>query len=281
MIRISESLSIVTENECNNVLYQEKLLNIVKLNINYPTPTIELGILSFTVRSERGDGSEALVLVAPRLTKTDRPNICGVAFVISLMRLFQKMNYLHRDVHFLFPENNTQMQIWVDAYRGSKSPNMFPLRFDNLGIIQAGLSIEIDGEKCDCVFGDPEIEIFGGNGLQPNLDFVHALEILGKHRDVKLNYSVDFNIVDDSRRISVYLAGLAQILQMICGKAFSDHILDFKNAKFKLHRSNIHSAFLRNGIDMATLRFSPLKKKVSDFHDESGGSRFSDQDSFE
>jgi hypothetical protein len=160
--------------------------------------------------------------------------------------------------------------------------NIFPIgSFDSAGVIQAGMCIEIDGDDCTSIFGNPTLDIFGKGGLQPNLDYLHTLSILGMHRNNKLMYGSNFQKEGFMSKVPLFISSLLGGWKMIYEKALISRLFSMRDFKKSNTRSDIHGIFLKKGIDMATLRLSPTERDLEDVSSDNEGIKPTDKDTFE
>ncbi|CAG8434789.1 11747_t:CDS:10 [Ambispora gerdemannii] len=124
------------------------------------------GVLS----APRGDGTEALVLSAPWISKDGKTvNINGVAAILSIGKFFQST-----DIIILITDGGEAgVQAWLEAYHDNPRSDILssPL-FLRSGAIQAAVNLDLPGTKDYQVLG---IFYEGVNGQLPNLDLINTI----------------------------------------------------------------------------------------------------------
>lgn len=222
------------------------------------------------LKADSSDGTEGLVFMAPYRTLSGSVNKCGVAYLIAASRQYRKYNFWARDFVILIPgvgDTNQQKPVnvaeslddWLAAYHGVSHRGSFPL---NGGVLQAGLSIELESDRCDVNFGEAELYIEGPGGLLPNLDLVNVLVMIEKHRVGKLilfpKDSLWYRIYE--RIPQEYARSLFHVFLMLSRQAFGYPIYS-------------HGPLLKYRIDAVTLAMRQIPSENS--------SEFSDRNLFE
>ncbi|WEW60638.1 Glycosyl phosphatidyl inositol protein transamidase complex subunit [Emydomyces testavorans] len=119
------------------------------------------------IQAPRGDGTEAIVLVAAWKTINGEPNLNGVALALTLARYFKRWSLWSKDIIFLIaPDSKSGAQAWIDAYHDMHPPSVEPLPLKS-GALQGALVFEY---PFDHRFESIHIVYDGVNGQLPNLD---------------------------------------------------------------------------------------------------------------
>ncbi|KAL2373005.1 hypothetical protein RJ035_001828 [Blastomyces gilchristii] len=119
------------------------------------------------IHAPRGDGTEAIVLVASWKTIDGEPNLNGVTLALTLARYFKRWSLWSKDIIFLItPDSKSGTQAWVDAYHDMHPPSVQPLPLKS-GALQGALVFEY---PFDHRFESIHIVYDGVNGQLPNLD---------------------------------------------------------------------------------------------------------------
>lgn len=136
------------------------------------------------LHAPRGDHTEAMVLVAPWISKDGQFNDGGVALVIALARYFKKWSLWSKNIIFVLPsDSHFALRSWVSAYHTSLE--------NTAGQIEGALVLDYP-DKSDYL---DAIEIFyeGLNGQQPNLDLINSAVIISGHEYLRV-YIQDLNV---------------------------------------------------------------------------------------
>ena len=124
------------------------------------------------LHAPRGDGTEAIVIVAALNNIDNVPNIHGVPLLISLSRYFKRWSLWSKDIIFLVtPDSSTGPQAWIDAYHSTHDPyhvQDLPLKS---GALQGAVCIDYPFEHR---FETLHIAYDGVNGALPNLDLFNT-----------------------------------------------------------------------------------------------------------
>ncbi|PGH10216.1 rhomboid protein 2 [Helicocarpus griseus UAMH5409] len=123
------------------------------------------------IHAPRGDGTEAIVLVATWKTIEDELNLNGVTLALTLARYFKRWSLWSKDIIFLItPDSKSGAQAWVDAYHDMHPPSVQPLPLKS-GALQGALVFEY---PFDYRFESIHIVYDGVNGQLPNLDLFNT-----------------------------------------------------------------------------------------------------------
>ena len=124
------------------------------------------------LQAPRGDGTEAIVLVAALRNIENQDNINGVPLLLSLARYFKRWSLWSKDIIFLVTEDSKAgPQAWIDAYHSEHDETQvsgLPLKS---GALQGAVCIDYPfGHAFETV----HIAYDGINGQLPNLDLVNT-----------------------------------------------------------------------------------------------------------
>ncbi|PGH32698.1 rhomboid protein 2 [[Emmonsia] crescens] len=123
------------------------------------------------IHAPRGDGTEAIVLVASWKTIDGEPNLNGVTLALTLARYFKRWSLWSKDIIFLItPDSKSGTQAWVDAYHDMHPASVQPLPLKS-GALQGALVFEY---PFDHSFESLHIVYDGVNGQLPNLDLFNT-----------------------------------------------------------------------------------------------------------
>ncbi|OAX83142.1 hypothetical protein ACJ72_02502 [Emergomyces africanus] len=123
------------------------------------------------IHAPRGDGTEAIVLVAAWKTVDGEPNLNGVTLALTLARYFKRWSLWSKDIIFLItPDSKSGTQAWVDAYHDMHPASVQPLPLKS-GALQGALVFEY---PFDYRFESIHILYDGVNGQLPNLDLFNT-----------------------------------------------------------------------------------------------------------
>jgi GPI-anchor transamidase subunit GAA1 len=124
------------------------------------------------LQAPRGDGTEAIVLMAPIRNINNELNLQGVTLLLSLAKYFKKWSLWSKDIIFLItPDAKAGPQAWVDAYFSKHDPNSvadLPLKS---GALQGAVGIDYPFEHR---FESFSFAYDGVNGQLPNLDLFNT-----------------------------------------------------------------------------------------------------------
>ncbi|ETN45408.1 uncharacterized protein HMPREF1541_09239 [Cyphellophora europaea CBS 101466] len=124
------------------------------------------------LHAPRGDGTEAIVLMAAIRNIKGELNLNGVTLLISLARYFKRWSLWSKDIIFIItPESKAGPQAWVDAYFSQHDPQRvadLPLKS---GALQGAVGIDFPFEHR---FESFSVAYDGVNGQLPNLDLFNT-----------------------------------------------------------------------------------------------------------
>lgn len=124
------------------------------------------------LHAPRGDGTEAIVLMAAIRNIEGELNLNGVTLLISLARYFKRWSLWSKDIIFLItPDSKAGPQAWVDAYFSQHDPQSvadLPLKS---GALQGAVGIDYPFEHR---FESFSVAYDGVNGQLPNLDLFNT-----------------------------------------------------------------------------------------------------------
>ena len=190
------------------------------------------------LHAPRGDGTEAIVLIAPVRNIKDEVNLNGVTLLVSLAKYMKRWSLWSKDIIFLItPDSMAGPQAWVDAYHSqhdSRHVEGLPLKS---GALQGAVCIDYAMQDR---FGDFHVSYDGINGQLPNLDlFNTAVSIangqmgIGARIQDQQSYTSDENRNDWSKRLQTMGRGM---INQAVG-----------------HATGAHSVFMPYHIDAVTL----------------------------
>ncbi|KAI1940137.1 Glycosyl phosphatidyl inositol protein transamidase complex subunit [Ophidiomyces ophidiicola] len=135
------------------------------------------------IQAPRGDGTEAIVLVAAWKTIKGEPNLHGVTLALTLARYFKRWSLWSKDIIFLItPDSKSGAQAWIDAYHDMHPSSVDPLPLKS-GALQGAIVFEY---PFDHRFESIHIVYDGVNGQLPNLDLINtAVSISGGQMGIK------------------------------------------------------------------------------------------------
>ncbi|KAI8919703.1 Gaa1-like protein [Entophlyctis helioformis] len=140
------------------------------------------------MRAPRGDGTEALVLVAPLTLHDGQHNANGIRFLFGLARFLKKFSFWSKDIILLVSPHNTYgVYSWLQAYHGFKPDLRTGLDFEPLdshaGSIQSAVCLEFPGSHDYTAVGlFPE----GINGQLPNADLLATVVLSIRYEGIPL-----------------------------------------------------------------------------------------------
>ncbi|KAI9738356.1 MAG: Glycosyl phosphatidyl inositol protein transamidase complex subunit [Cirrosporium novae-zelandiae] len=124
------------------------------------------------IRAPRGDGTEAIVIIAPWISPDGLPNKHGVALVLTLARYFQRWSLWSKDIIFLVTaDSRAGSQAWVDAYHNMHDPSKIASLPLKSGALQGAMVVDY---SLDHRFESLHILYDGVNGQLPNLDLFNT-----------------------------------------------------------------------------------------------------------
>ncbi|CCE61265.1 hypothetical protein TPHA_0A01820 [Tetrapisispora phaffii CBS 4417] len=128
--------------------------------------------------SQRGDGTEAIVLAVPWYNTDNEVNIGGAALGISLSRYFSRWPIWSKNIILVISENpHKAMKSWVDAYHNSLDLTG--------GSLEAAIVLDFPSKSE--YFEFVELYFNGINGELPNLDIVNVAISVIEHEGVKVS----------------------------------------------------------------------------------------------
>ncbi|KAF8984952.1 Glycosyl phosphatidyl inositol protein transamidase complex subunit [Entomortierella lignicola] len=125
----------------------------------------------------RSDGTEALVLSAPWISRTSEKNTNAIAMLLTLGKVFKRCSHFSKDVIFVVSDGDAEgLQAWLKAYHGNEE-NTEKYSEETLhvrsGAIQAALNLDFPGTGDYNALG---IFFEGVNGQLPNLDMINTVK---------------------------------------------------------------------------------------------------------
>lgn len=124
------------------------------------------------LHAPRGDGTEAIVLMAAVRNIKGELNLQGVTLLLALARYFKRWSLWSKDIIFLItPDSTAGPQAWVDAYLSQHDPAEvvdLPLKS---GALQGAVGIDFPFEHR---FESLDFAYDGVNGQLPNLDLLNT-----------------------------------------------------------------------------------------------------------
>lgn len=204
------------------------------------------------IHAPRGDGTEAIVLVAAWKTIEDELNLKGVTLALTLARYFKSWFPLHahsrlyrpnssllgwslwsKDIIFLItPDSKAGAQAWVDAYHDTHPASVQPLPLKS-GALQGAVAFEYPFEHR---FDNVHVVYDGVNGQLPNLDlFNTAVSIASGQQGMSARLQQMWEH-DDS-----YKARLQTMLRGMVRQGLG-------------HAAGLHSSFIPYHIDAITIQ---------------------------
>ncbi|KAL6245807.1 Glycosyl phosphatidyl inositol protein transamidase complex subunit [Rhinocladiella similis] len=124
------------------------------------------------LHAPRGDGTEAIVIVAALKNIDGAPNINGVPLLISLSRYFRRWSLWSKDIIFLVtPDSSAGPQAWIEAYHSTHDPVKVQDLSLKSGALQGAVCIDYPFEHRFETF---HIAYDGINGALPNLDLFNT-----------------------------------------------------------------------------------------------------------
>lgn len=124
------------------------------------------------LHAPRGDGTEAIVLLAPLKNIENVSNVNGVPLLISLARYFKRWSLWSKDIIFLVtPDSTAGPQAWIDAYHSTHDPKDVQDLSLKSGSLQGAVCIDYPFEHR---FETLHVAYDGINGALPNLDLINT-----------------------------------------------------------------------------------------------------------
>ncbi|KAG9304501.1 hypothetical protein G9A89_020065 [Geosiphon pyriformis] len=204
------------------------------------------------ITAPRGDGTEALVLSAPWVSKDGLTvNINGVAAVLSIGSFFQKHTYWSKDIIILITDGGEiGVQAWLESYHDYHRSDIVacPLLLRS-GVIQAAVNLDLPGTNDYRALG---IFYEGVNGQLPNLDLINTIVRITRvsfHIPIMLHDSGHIYWVND---YGDYYSSLYNLALTMKYQALG-------------HSTGSHGLFLRYKIDAVTLYGKTLEGTYQPF----------------
>ncbi|KAH0845572.1 putative GPI transamidase component (GAA1) [Fonsecaea pedrosoi] len=190
------------------------------------------------LHAPRGDGTEAIVLVAPLRNIDGVPNVNGVPLLISLSRYFKRWSLWSKDIIFLVtPDSTAGPQAWIDAYHSTHDPcNVEDLSLKS-GALQAAVCIDYPFEHR---FETLHIAYDGINGALPNLDLFNTAVSIASGQ-MGIGTSIQFqHAYSNHEQYNSYPVRLQTLVRGMSTQALG-------------HATGPHSTFMTYHIDAITL----------------------------
>ncbi|KIW89132.1 uncharacterized protein Z519_09984 [Cladophialophora bantiana CBS 173.52] len=190
------------------------------------------------LHAPRGDGTEAIVLVAPLKNIDDFPNINGVPLLISLSRYFKRWSLWSKDIIFLVtPDSAAGPQAWIDAYHSTHDPYKVQDLSLKSGALQAAVCIDYPFEH---PFENLHVAYDGINGALPNLDLFNTAVSIASGQ-MGISTSIQFqHTYSKHEQYSSYPVRLQTLIRGMSSQALG-------------HATGPHSTFMTYHIDAITL----------------------------
>lgn len=190
------------------------------------------------LHAPRGDGTEAIVLLAAMSNIDGVKNVNGVPLLISLARYFKRWSLWSKDIIFLVtPDSTTGPQAWMDAYHSTHDPSHVQAISLKSGAIQGVVCIDYPFEHR---FEDLHIAYDGINGALPNLDlFNTAVTIATGQMGIGASIQSQHTYTQKENQGS-YPARLQTLVNGMSSQALG-------------HATGPHSSFMSYHIDAITL----------------------------
>jgi glycosylphosphatidylinositol transamidase len=190
------------------------------------------------LHAPRGDGTEAVVLVAPLKNIENVSNVNGVPLLISLARYFKRWSLWSKDIIFLVtPDSHAGPQAWIDAYHSTHDPEAVSDLSLKSGALQGAVCIDYPFEH---PFETVHIAYDGINGALPNLDLLNtAVSIASGQMGIgaSIQDSHTYTKPDDQNS---YPSRLQTLVRGMSSQALG-------------HATGPHSSFMSYHIDAVTL----------------------------
>ncbi|KAF9439354.1 Glycosyl phosphatidyl inositol protein transamidase complex subunit [Entomortierella beljakovae] len=124
----------------------------------------------------RSDGTEAIVLSAPWISRTSETNTNAISLLLTLAKVFKRGSHFSKDVIFVVSDGGAEgLQAWLKAYHGNEGKTDSHYEETLLvrsGAIQAALNLDFSGTGDYNALG---IFFEGVNGQLPNLDMIYVI----------------------------------------------------------------------------------------------------------
>ncbi|KIW28218.1 uncharacterized protein PV07_07898 [Cladophialophora immunda] len=190
------------------------------------------------LHAPRGDGTEAIVLVAPLKNIDGIPNVNGVPLLISLSRYFKRWSLWSKDIIFLVtPDSTAGPQAWIDAYHSTHDPYKVQDLSLKSGALQAAVCIDYPFEHR---FENLHIAYDGINGALPNLDLFNTAVSIASGQ-MGISTSIQFqHTYSKHEEYNSYPVRLQTLVRGMSTQALG-------------HATGPHSTFMTYHIDAITL----------------------------
>ncbi|KAJ9603723.1 Glycosyl phosphatidyl inositol protein transamidase complex subunit [Cladophialophora chaetospira] len=190
------------------------------------------------LHAPRGDGTEAIVLLAPLQNIDGVPNVNGVPLLISLSRYFKRWSLWSKDIIFLVtPESITGPQAWIDAYHSMHDSRLVEDLSLKSGALQGAVCIDYPFEHR---FENLHISYDGINGALPNLDLINSAVSIASGQ-MGISTSIQHQHTwSKHEHYGSYLVRLQTLLRGMSSQALG-------------HATGAHSSFMSYHIDAITL----------------------------
>ncbi|OAL30731.1 hypothetical protein AYO22_01351 [Fonsecaea multimorphosa] len=190
------------------------------------------------LHAPRGDGTEAIVLVAPLKNIDGVPNVNGVPLLISLSRYFKRWSLWSKDIIFLVtPDSVAGPQAWIDAYHSTHDSYRVQDLSLKSGALQAAVCIDYPFEHR---FENLHIAYDGINGALPNLDLFNTAVSIASGQ-MGIGTSIQFqHTYSKHEQYSSYPVRLQTLVRGMSSQALG-------------HATGPHSTFMSYHIDAITL----------------------------
>ncbi len=190
------------------------------------------------LHAPRGDGTEAIVLLAPLTNIDGAHNVNGVPLLISLSRYFKRWSLWSKDIIFLVtPDSTTGPQAWIDAYHSTHDPRQVEDLSLKSGALQGAVCIDYPFEHS---FENLHISYDGINGALPNLDLINSAVSIASGQ-MGISTSIQHQHTwSKHEQYNSYPVRLQTLLRGMASQALG-------------HATGAHSSFMAYHIDAITL----------------------------
>ncbi|OCT53066.1 GPI transamidase component GAA1 [Cladophialophora carrionii] len=221
-------------------LFRNAGLKTARQRYSYTTPglTYEGENVYAVLHAPRGDGTEAIVLLAPLHNIDGVSNVNGVPLLISLARYFKRWSLWSKDIIFLVtPDSITGPQAWIDAYHSTHNPEKVQDLSLKSGALQGAVCIDYPFEHR---FENLHVSYDGINGALPNLDlFNTAVSIASGQMGISTSIQHQ-HTWSKHEQYNSYPVRLQTLLRGMSSQALG-------------HATGAHSSFMSYHIDAITL----------------------------
>ncbi|EXJ60140.1 hypothetical protein A1O7_04292 [Cladophialophora yegresii CBS 114405] len=221
-------------------LFRNAGLKTARQRYSYTTPsgTFEGENVYAVLHAPRGDGTEAIVLLAPLRNIDGVSNVNGVPLLISLSRYFKRWSLWSKDIIFLVtPDSITGPQAWIDAYHSTHDPEKVQDLSLKSGALQGAVCIDYPFEHR---FENLHVAYDGINGALPNLDLVNtAVSIASGQMGISTSIQHQ-HTWSKHEQYNAYPVRLQTLLRGMSSQALG-------------HATGAHSSFMSYHIDAITL----------------------------